>query len=120
MGAADSGAQTAQRMYFRRSSSSTIALRRSRTTSPFDEIVCRPAIRKLEQHVLEQRRHHRVQPARADVLHALVHQRGDARDLGDAVRRELELRAVGLDERGVLLGQRVLRLRHDADEILLR
>ena len=64
-------------------------------------------------------RHHRVQPARADVLHALVHQRGDARDLGDAVGGEVELRPLGLDERGVLLGERVLRLRHDADEVLL-
>ena len=60
-----------------------------------------------------------MQTARADVLHALVHQRGDARDLGDAVGRELELRAFGLDERRVLLRERVLRLRHDAHEVLL-
>src|SRR5579884_3463562 len=56
------------------------------------------AIGQVEQHVLEQRRHYGVQAARADVLHALVHQRGDARDLGDAVGREVELRAFRLDE----------------------
>src|SRR5439155_18544543 len=35
---------------------------------------------QLEHHVLEQRRHHGVQPPGADVLHALVHLCRDARD----------------------------------------
>ena len=75
------------RMYFRRSSSSTIAFSGRGRRRASTVIVSRAAIGELEQHVLEQRRHHGVQAARADVLHALVHQRGDARDLGDAVRR---------------------------------
>src|SRR6266550_4666915 len=74
-------------------------------------------VRQLEQHVLEQRGEHGVQPAGADVLHPLVHLGGDARDLLHAVGLELERRAVRLAQRGVLLGERVLRLGHDADEI---
>ncbi len=58
-----------------------------------------------------------MQPACADVLHPLVHLRCDARDLADAVRSELEGRAFSRAQRGVLLGERVLGLRHDADEI---
>src|SRR5204863_438688 len=58
-----------------------------------------------------------MQPPGADVLHALVHLRCDARDLLHPVGRELELRALGRDQRRVLLRQRVLGLRHDADEI---
>src|SRR5437867_10772400 len=46
--------------------------------------------------------HDRVQPAGADVLHALVRLGGDAGDLLDAVVRELERRALGGAQGGVL------------------
>src|SRR5438094_2470832 len=77
-------------------------------------------VRQLEQHVLEQRGEHGVQPAGADVLHALVGLAGDARDLAHPLRRELQRRPLGGDQRRVLLGERVLRLRHDAHEVVFR
>src|SRR5438034_7131250 len=79
----------------------------------------RTAIRKTEKHVLEQRRHHRVKSAGADVLHAVVHVTGDLRDLGDAVGRTLQLRAVRLDKRRILICKRVLGLGHDSHEVRL-
>src|SRR5205085_1878060 len=78
------------------------------------------AVGQLVEHVLEQRRHHGVQAAGADVLHALVHARRSPSDLADAVVGEREQRALRLDQRLVLLGERVLGLRHDADEVVLR
>src|SRR5438105_762764 len=74
-------------------------------------------IGQLEEHFLEQRREHRVQPPGSDVLHALVYLGGDTGDLFDAIGGELERRAVGRTESRVLFGQRVLGLRHDADEV---
>src|SRR5205823_1053433 len=74
---------------------------------------------QLEQHVFEQVGHDGVEPAGADVFHALVGLGRDAGDLLDAVGRELERGALGGAQRGVLLGERVLGLRHDADEVLL-
>src|SRR3989449_3962231 len=49
----------------------------------------------LEQQLLEQRRHHGVEPARADVLHLLVGLRRDPADLLDPARGELELGPFG-------------------------
>src|SRR5437879_282437 len=67
-------------------------------------------LREIEQHVLEQGRHDGVEPAGPDVLHALVRLGGNAGDLLDAVVRELERRALGRAQSGVLLGQGVLGL----------
>ena len=58
-----------------------------------------------------------MQASRSDVLHALVHPRRHARQLGDPLGRELERGALGFHQRGVLLGERILRLRHDAHEV---
>ena len=58
-----------------------------------------------------------MQPPGADVLHALVHLCRDARDFLHAVRGELERRAIRRAQRRVLLGEGILRLRHDAHEI---
>src|SRR3989441_1169357 len=74
---------------------------------------------EVEQHVLEQGGHHGVEPPGADVLHALVGLRGDAGDLLDAVVGELERRPLGRAQGGVLLGEGVLGLGHDADEVRL-
>src|SRR4051812_48984609 len=70
--------------------------------------VLRRILGQLEHHFLEQGRHHGMQATRADVLHPLVDLGRDARDLAHAVGRKLERRAVGLAQRRVLLGQRVL------------
>ena len=58
-----------------------------------------------------------MQPAGADVLVRAVHLEGDVRDRLDAVLGELQLDALGLQQLGVLLGQRVLRLGEDAQEV---
>ena len=94
--------------------------RRSLTTSLGDDDALPAQLGQLEQHVLQQRRHHGVQPARADVLHPLVRHRAPcAPSRRSPSVRELELRALGGHQRRVLLGQRVLRLGHDADEVRL-
>src|SRR6185312_17319452 len=46
--------------------------------------VLRGIVGQLEHHFLEQRRHHGVQPPRADVLHPLVDLGRDPRDLAHA------------------------------------
>src|SRR5213594_21635 len=76
-------------------------------------------VRELEQELLEQRRHHGVEPARADVLHLLVRLCRDAGDLLDPVRGELELGPLRRAQRGVLPRERVLGLGEDAHEVLL-
>src|SRR6267378_541066 len=87
---------------------------------PVEHDVLDGIVGQLEQHLLEQRREHGVQPPRADVFHLLVYLRRDARDFLDAVGGEFERRAVGLAQRGVLFGQRVLGLGHDPHEIRFR
>ena len=67
----------------------------------------------LLDHLLQDR----VQPPGADVLVRAVHLEGDVRDRLDAVLRELELHALGLQQFRVLLRQRVLRLGEDAEEV---
>src|SRR5947208_11420567 len=54
-----------------------------------DEVLDR-VVGQLEQQLFEQRGHHGVQPAGADIFHLLVRLRRDARDLADAVGGELE------------------------------
>src|ERR1043166_518463 len=72
-----------------------------------------------EEHLIHQRGHHGGQPPRADVLHALVGDPRHARDLLDRIGAEFELKAFRGAERLVLLGERILRLAEDPDEILL-
>ena len=74
---------------------------------------------RLERQIVEHALHDRVQPAGADVLHARVHQRRDARDLGDRVGADVERHLLRREQRRVLLGQRVLGLGQDADEVLI-
>ena len=60
-----------------------------------------------------------MQPAGTDVLHALIHLRREPCDLANPVLGEVERRAVGAHQRGVLFRERVLRLGHDANKVLL-
>ncbi len=59
-----------------------------------------------------------MQPAGADVLRRPVHLEGDVGQRFDAVGRELQRHALRRQQLGVLLGQRVLRLGQDAQEVL--
>src|SRR4029453_11960479 len=68
-------------------------------------------LRRVERHLVEQPLQHRVQPARADVLGALVHLGGDASDLRDGVVAEDQADARGREEGRVLAGGGVLVLR---------
>ena len=58
-----------------------------------------------------------VQPAGADVLVRAVDLEGDVRDRLDPVLGEFEFDPLGLQQLGVLLGQGVLRLGEDAEEV---
>ena len=59
-----------------------------------------------------------MQPAGADVFHSLVDLGGNARDFLDRVGAKVELNVLGLEQRRVLLEQRILRLGEDAHEVL--
>src|SRR3954470_13601121 len=59
---------------------------------------------QLEERLLEQGSHHGMEATRANVLHPIVHERRDLRDLAHAILRELELRAFRFHQRRVLLG----------------
>src|SRR5262245_5008593 len=59
----------------------------------------RPAASGGERDVLEQLLHHRVEPARADVLGLLVHSERGLGEALDPVRPEFELHALGLEQR---------------------
>ena len=58
-----------------------------------------------------------VQAARADIFGLLVHLGRESRDGGDGVFGEAELQRLGIEQRDVLLDERVLGLGEDADEI---
>ena len=74
----------------------------------------------LERHLVEQLLHHRVQPARADVLGALV---DDAWRIGDPLRSASSVKtsvdALRLHQRHVLLDERAARFGENADELVL-
>src|SRR3989442_10122012 len=72
-----------------------------------------------DPHDLQHVGHDGVEATRADVLHPLVRLGGDPRDLLDTVVSELEPRSLGGAQGRVLLGEGVLGLGHDADEVLL-
>ena len=59
-----------------------------------------------------------MQPPGADVFHAIIGEKGDPRDLPDPALGEGKLGALRRDQGLILLGQGVLRLGHDPDEIL--
>ena len=92
-------------------------MRRSRTIAGIHRDFLTTPVGQLEEHVLEQRRHHRVKTPCTDVLHALVDLGGSARDLRDAIGLEHQACTFRFHERAVLLRERVLRLRHDAHEV---
>src|SRR5688572_21064703 len=77
------------------------------------------AVFGLEAQVLEQLLHHRLQPAGADVLDALVDLRGDLGDLADRVGGDLERDLLGADQRLVLLDEVGAGVAEDGDEVLL-
>ncbi|MCK7518679.1 MAG: hypothetical protein MZV64_13645 [Ignavibacteriales bacterium] len=65
----------------------------------------------FERDLVEQLLHDRLQPARADVLHPLVDQRRQFRHPLDGVVGELEVDALGGEQRRVLRDQRVAAAR---------
>src|SRR5256712_3030601 len=77
-------------------------------------------LRGVERDLLQQPLHDRVEPPRPDVLRARVHLHRNVRDRLHRVRRELESHLLRPQQLRVLLEQRVLRFRQDADEILAR
>ena len=111
--------RSAYKMYRERSSSRT----RSAEPRPHEgpSIASRRSaqVRRVEADLLEQALHHGVEAPRADVLGARVHRRRDLGERAHAVGRELELDALGGEQRAVLAHQRVARLGEDADEVLL-
>ena len=72
-----------------------------------------------EAHLVEHPLHHRLQPARADVLDRAIDLGGDARDRRDRVVGEVELDAFGPHQRHILLDEARLGVGEDALEILL-
>src|SRR5215469_9419265 len=74
-------------------------------------------VRCLEGKLIEHFFENRMQPAGADILSLLVHVGGKARDGLNGVFRDLQLHALGLEQRNILLDQRIFRLGEDAHEI---
>src|SRR6185437_12237483 len=68
----------------------------------------------LVQHAL----HYCVQAAGSDVLRGLVDAEGELRHFLKRLGSELELETFGVQESGVLAGERRLGLGEDADEVL--
>src|SRR5213594_799989 len=76
--------------------------------------------RGVERDLLQQPLHDRVEPPPPDVLRARVHLHRNVRDRLHRIRRELQGHLLRPQQLRVLLEQRVLRFRQDADEILAR
>src|SRR6185437_12953335 len=74
---------------------------------------------RVERHLLEELLHHRVEPACADVLGALVHGEGDLGEPPYAVGRVLERHAFGGEQRLVLalLSTEGVALEYTADGV---
>src|SRR5947208_11581073 len=77
-------------------------------------------LRGVEGDLLQEPLHDRVEPPCPDVLRARVHLHRNVRDRLHRIRRELESHLLRPQQLRVLLEQRVLRFRQDADEILAR
>ena len=71
----------------------------------------------VEGNILQQFFENGVETARADVLGGFIHPRGEAGDLLQRVLGKGELDAFGIEQRLILLDQRVLGLLENADEI---
>src|SRR5713226_2212941 len=74
-------------------------------------------VRRFEGNFIEYFFEDGVKAAGADVFGLLVYVGGEARDGGDRVFGDVELDPFGLQQRDVLLDQRILRLGQNADEI---
>src|SRR4051812_14223753 len=72
---------------------------------------------RVERYLVEQPLHHRVQPARTDVLGVLVDVRRNLRDVLHGIVGEPNLHAFRVEQRRVLLDERAARLGQDADEL---
>src|SRR5262249_25527040 len=71
----------------------------------------------FEGDLLQQLLENRVQPPRADILGRFVHARGKGGDLLNGVVGERELDALSVEQRLILLDQRVLGLLQDANKV---
>ena len=76
------------------------------------------AVGGAERNLVEHALHHGLQPPRADVLDAGVHQHGDVGDGVDGVLGEFERDALGRHQRDVLLDQRRLGVGQDAAQVV--
>ena len=74
-------------------------------------------VRRIERNFIQHFFENRMQAARADVFRLLVDGDGKARERRDGVLGEIQLHAFGVEQRDVLLDERVLRLGEDAHEI---
>src|SRR5947209_6406949 len=74
-------------------------------------------VRRFERDFVEHFLEDGVQTPGADVFGLLVHAGGEARDGGYGCVGNVELDAFGIQQRDVLLDERILRLRQNADEI---
>src|SRR6266851_5691477 len=72
---------------------------------------------RFERNFVENLFENGVQAPRADIFCLLVHACGKSRDGGDGIFGNVQLHAFGLQERHVLLDERVLRLGENANEI---
>src|SRR6185369_11088024 len=75
-------------------------------------------IGSLEAQFLEQPFHDRVQPTGPDILGRLIHAEGKVGQSVGGVRRELQIHALGSQERRVLLCQRAFRFGQNPNEIV--
>src|SRR5215203_3801984 len=75
-------------------------------------------VRPLERDLVEQLFHHGMEAPRPDVFRLVVDFGGERRNAIDGLLGESERDALGVEQRDVLLDQRVLRLREDAHEVV--
>src|SRR5258708_7840563 len=71
----------------------------------------------LERNLVENLFENSVQAAGADIFGLLIDAGGEAREGGNGIFGEMQLEALGFEERGVLFDERVFRLGKNADEI---
>src|SRR6185436_12735613 len=76
-------------------------------------------VRGLEAQVLEQPFQNRVEPPCPNVLSRLIDSEGELRQSVNRVVGEFQLDSLGLEEGGILLRERILRLFEDADKVIL-
>ena len=106
-------------IYRLKSSSFVTSFSRSLTYAALISTSAHLHVGGFEGEFFEQPLEDRVQPAGADVLRGLVHLVGESASASMASSVNSSVDAFGLQQRRVLLGERVLRLGEDADEVVL-